>query len=549
MFYTFITNKKENLILDNNPFILNNKLDTNQYESNQIALIDGLEYATSLYKSEARFDDNKIKENVYWVENDYKRNEKIIQFIYDDFIKEKYNRVDIGTPKELNEILSEIDENKLEYIFYIDEIVKKDDLNLICFAIKYENKTSNIFYFIDLNFINYFESTKIDSFNSLLDITDYSVYTKYAIRYKHIRPFLRQKGLVTKTYELSNIIDFIKGINNDHLYEILLFLFVDFLNKNYDDIEINSSDVNLLKVEAYLSNIYITSIDVLKYPSLIFPQRKYGIKYNYNGSYNVTGRIYATDLDKSQALQSLPKDKKDILNAEENCVLIEYDYKSAEFDILLQLCNIKYDEETDLHFKTINQLLKKEITELYTYDEVRSIGKKINYALIYGMELEKVFDTIIYDFKIQDKEVKYEIMNNLLNWELIEKVEKFKEGLFIEKVDEINKLLRNYFDRYIKYNKTHAILNNYIQSTVVDLICIKMCKIIKLIRKNKFDRHKNKIILQNHDSILLQLEEDLLKETMIFDEITDIMNEKENDLKGRIRISYGKNWKFLKELN
>ena len=56
---------------------------------------------------------------------------------------------------------------------------------------------------------------------------------------------------------------------------------------------------------------------------------------------------------------------------------------------------------------------------------------------------------------------------------------------------------------------------------------------------------QNKIILQNHDSILLQLSEKDIEGSNILETILEIMTRPIGGLKGRIEYKYGANWRDM----
>lgn len=238
-----------------------------------------------------------------------------------------------------------------------------------------------------------------------------------------------------------------------------------------------------------------------------------------NGTDNTTGRIYVKDNDCS--LQTMAKKFRDIVIPEKGCVLIEFDYDYFEYCLLSQLCDIPRGEDPHLNLSRL----------IWRDDEHRQQAKSINYAIIYGQTLSKTIDQL----DIQNKE---EILEKLQ--ELLSPVEVFSRELS-EKYQR-DGYIKNYFGRILHPNKDYAILNNYIQSTASDFFIIKLQKIFELL--TQYDSI-NKVILQNHDSVLLNLDIETVESTNIVEEIQEILSCEEDDLIAHASFKYGYDWKNL----
>jgi DNA polymerase I-like protein with 3'-5' exonuclease and polymerase domains len=117
-----------------------------------------------------------------------------------------------------------------------------------------------------------------------------------------------------------------------------------------------------------------------------------------------------------------------------------------------------------------------------------------------------------------------------------ENITKFREFTEQLKSSVYNSTIRNYFGRCIHFTKEHAILNNYIQSTAADFLNNKFVRLIGMLSG------PNKIILQNHDSILLQMSTDAIANTDLFERVIALFQEPISGIFGRIEYEYGKNW-------
>lgn len=244
----------------------------------------------------------------------------------------------------------------------------------------------------------------------------------------------------------------------------------------------------------------------------------------YNGTNKTTGRIYPYGTGFS--LQSLAKPLRDIIIAEPDCFLVEFDYKAFEYNILSQLC--KFEIKGDPHLY-MSQLLFKD-------NEHRDIGKGLNYSLLYG----KSIDTVILEtlklpgLKLSKEELKEKLSKVL--YPVKELQEKLEEEL------KVNKRLINYFGRNIYPEKVYACVNNYIQSTAADILIIKLSKLFDLLSKHP---PINKIVLQSHDSVLLNLSSSTIEKTDIASDIKTLLESPEKGLIGKVDVKYGLNWESL----
>jgi len=543
-------------VIDSESFI------NGEFNKDNNIIVDGFELAAYLFETAAIFSDHKIAENVYWYYSPDELNDlnlyysNLKEFIFENILLpiKEYKRINVYKQEQLQEINGDIfkinnTKNNIQYLF--------DGKNI---------------YTIDFNYFSFVLNKKITTIEELLPDSKINF-----IAYNDIKLNLKEQGLVDKSFNFNSFLDYFKffdyKVDDFNEYYKWLVVYFYFL-RTYKSIDTNtthyiSSHVlginnlnkynnfyeNIFIVENYFSNIKIKNINFNKFKDLEFPIQNGMVQYEYNGSDTVTGRIYPVNLNKNQSLQTLNKDQRIILNADKNCTLIEFDYKSFEFDILCLLSNIPITTELDPHIDIVKYLFGEEFI-LENKDSYRVLGKKINYSLIYGMNLDKIIDSIIDDFcndedKDEIKKSEMEQIRDFLklkiehHW-IIKAIKCLTEKITNENFNVKNHLLKNYFGRFIRVEKRHALLNNYISSTASDFLYIKIRLIIDILEKRKVNLKKNKIILQNHDSILLQLEDKLINDTDIFETINTIMEADINGLIGRVKYEYGTNWGKLK---
>lgn len=247
------------------------------------------------------------------------------------------------------------------------------------------------------------------------------------------------------------------------------------------------------------------------YPDKLF---KEFMNLSSTGLENTTGRIFS-QFSNSISPQTLPKHLRDLIIAQDNNLLYEFDYNYFEIDLLYQICLNKKIEE-DPH--------EKLAIDLFNTIEKRDICKSINFAVLYGKNLTKVYE----EFKIpQEIQGKIEKWYNQFIPMIKTLTEEYEEKGFIT----------NYFGRTIYPKKQHALLNNFIQSSAADFLIQKIIKIDKLLLNPLY---KNCYLLfQNHDAIIMDLSLSKTKYTPLLREISQILNSKEKGISASFKINKG----------
>jgi len=369
-----------------------------------------------------------------------------------------------------------------------------------------------------------------------------------------IRRKIKEYNLLDSKWVIDNLISYFKEkFEEEYFFYITLFFYeVKRYSERYGK---QASYYNngsqkyiwgcLFVCEEYFSNVKIFNVDST--PGIDFPFKmdketnKQYIQYEYSCE-SLTGRIYPKNIEPYQSLQNLPKDKRYLLKAEEGCQLCEIDFNNFEFNILLSIYEVlsgeillKIDKETsevkfkDFHTETSIML---GITD-------RNYAKKINYSLIYGMSLYNVAAELEATLKTKTAE---EYIKQLQNWEYFHIIKSMRKSVEKKYVHE-DEILLTVFDRAIKYEKEHAILNNFIQGSAVDIFAVK---IVDIILELKALDEKNKILVQNHDSILLQLENDLCPRYI--NRFQYLMKKDIDRIHFDVTIKVGANWGNLQKL-
>lgn len=482
-----------------NPFVIEQLNEMPKSVGENFYLIETAETAFESFP-EFTFSSNKIKDRIYWVDSLDKVDDIIVDILY----------------RSIDEIEVVYDIRSLEIGSTLYYIKIRDNVYYIC--------TGKKFYHIDFNIINNIEQQRFD-----LNFFDCNL-----VSFDDIKVPLKEMGMLDELYSYKH---FTQYLNRYDKIEYLLVFIRDVFKKSFDfeykynfDNEYNNPYQNILTIENYLNSVEINTIDIKKCIDYDLKTDKLPAKYNYSGFYTTTGRIFCSS-DLFSPLQTIAKSKRDILYAENGCYLIEIDYKSFEVDILSQVLGIGIAQ--DPHIEIYNRVVGID----NDFDLQRNTGKTINYAFIYGMDPNRLADKVITDLHIEDDNFRETFLERLSQ----EKIMQLSEALSNELQENMseNNVIKNFFGRSIHCKKAFAALNNYISSTAADFLYNKMIQIIQLMGGN------NKIILQNHDSILLQLSTKTIENTDTFEKIIDIMEAPLSGLKGRISYTYGKNWKTL----
>jgi hypothetical protein len=248
------------------------------------------------------------------------------------------------------------------------------------------------------------------------------------------------------------------------------------------------------------------------------------ITQKYNGTDKITGRIYPTSTGFS--LQSLSKNFRDIIVAEPGCILVEFDYKSFEYKLLSQLCKVNVVDDPHLQ---LSQLLFKD-------DLHRAEGKNINYSLLYGKSIDGTIEEISKhpDLKISKEELKVKLL------EITSPMAGFQKKLDYDL--KTKGFITNHFGRNIHPEKSWASLNNFFQSSAADILILKLTQ-LKDVLKNY--PPINKVVLQNHDSILMNLSIETIETTNIANEIKDLLEMPENGIGSKVDLKYGENYRDI----
>lgn len=509
MFFYYLTSKPEEI---KHPFIiatifLKDKVDF-FFNEESLYLFDDYRLALT-FSDSASYLNWEIKKNVFWWEGKF-----------NDFLKEYFKKIEIPSP---------------QYVFSVKDIQENN--------VSFENDNSIVFLgdkgikIYDKKVSAYFQ---LES-NPKLKTKNYKTY---------FRRLFKNDGLLGKEYTLASIIEQAKEIFKEK-YNLYIPVIFNTYYKHNAAIAFLSAWDNLFEVEAYMSEVRIYNIQEFtpKY-DFNFQKDENGrryIQHEYNASETVTGRMFPKNLKSYQAVQTIAKEDRKIVKAEPDCMLLEFDYKNFETSILTQIALLKsnnfFNEKTrneleqlllgeDLHMQTC------EFLNLPKTMEGRNFAKKINFAITYGMGLEGIVNLVLEEHSIFHAE---RVKKMILSYCLYE-ISKLRLWDSVETTHGLKRTdlkIKTFFDRKIEVQKENAFLNNYIQATAADFFYYKIVDIIALLDSLG---NKNKILIQNFDSVLIQLEKTVINNTNTVEKILEVFNSPLNQLQCSVKMKYGETW-------
>ncbi len=319
------------------------------------------------------------------------------------------------------------------------------------------------------------------------------------------------------------------------------------LEKLKDEHEI----IGLIQENRELEKLKNTYIDTL--PKLVNPYTK-RLHTSFNQTATATGRLSSQNPN----LQNIPvrtKEGKEIRRAfiaEKNFKLLSLDYSQIELRLVAHMSGdekmIKaFKEGADIHRKTAAEI--HEISEDKVTKELRRQAKAINFGILYGQGPHGLAQTadIPYARAQEFIEIYFSIFSGVKKY-LDNTIQSAKEKGYVETMFGRRRYLPeiNSNTPMIRKSAERMAINAPLQGTAADMIKIAMIKIHNFLNDN-FKKGEVKMILQVHDELIFEIEENLLKK--VNKEIKDIM---ENIVQLKVPIivdsEFGDNWGEMKKL-
>lgn len=299
-----------------------------------------------------------------------------------------------------------------------------------------------------------------------------------------------------------------------------------------------------------LAKLKSTYVDAL--PQQVNPETK-RIHTSYNQAGSRTGRIASSDPN----LQNIPirtelgRMVRHAFIAAPGCELLAVDYSQVELRIVAHMAQDEamiaaFQAGQDIHATTAAAIYGIDLLEVSK--EQRRHAKAINFGLIYGMSafgLTRTTDLTLAEAEDFVREY----------FKRFPGVKNYLDGIRKKAADQgyVETLLgrRRYFpnlkdprNRQLQMREEREAINAPIQGTAADIIKIAMLELPKAIKKKGLEA---KLLLQVHDELVLECQEDILLKTA--EVVKQVMeNAYQLDVPLKTDARYGKNWGELKLL-
>ncbi len=293
----------------------------------------------------------------------------------------------------------------------------------------------------------------------------------------------------------------------------------------------------------------ILSTYVKALPQLINAKTK-RIHTSYHMTVAQTGRLSSTNPN----LQNIPirsemgqKVRKAFI-ANPGKILLSADYSQVELRLLAHFSEDptmlkSFRDNLDIHAQTASEVLGIALKDVKSAD--RSMAKTVNFGLMYGQSSFGLAQTL----KISRTEAKAYIDKYFTRFSNIKHFldtlkEKAEQTGFAETYHGRKRFLPDIYsqNRTIKAQAERMAINSPIQGTAADIIKLAMISIDKKMTERNF---KSKMLLQVHDELIFEVDEDELEamKTLVREEMENVV-----DLKVPLTVSLGigANWYDLK---
>jgi len=256
----------------------------------------------------------------------------------------------------------------------------------------------------------------------------------------------------------------------------------------------------------------ILSTYVKALPELVNPVSK-RIHTNYNLTVAQTGRLSSTNPN----LQNIPvrspmgeKVRKAFI-AKPGKILLSADYSQVELRLLAHFSEDptmlkSFQDNLDIHAQTASEVLDIPLTQVSSND--RSMAKTVNFGLMYGQSSFGLASTL----KISRTAAKQYIDKYFARFSSIKTFldtlkDKAEQTGYAETFHGRKRFLPDIFsqNRTIKAQAERMAINSPIQGTAADIIKLAMIKIDAELKERNL---KSKMLLQVHDELIFEVEEE-----------------------------------------
>ncbi|MCS7228226.1 MAG: DNA polymerase I, partial [Endomicrobia bacterium] len=249
-------------------------------------------------------------------------------------------------------------------------------------------------------------------------------------------------------------------------------------------------------------------------------------------TFNLTGTATGRLSSENPNMQNIPvktdlgKKIRQIFIPEEKFKFVSLDYSQIELRILAHLSQDKNLIQAFLSHKDIHKLTAVEIfgiNESQVDEQLRRIGKVINFGIIYGITPQGLSKELNISLDVAENYISkyFQRYSEVKEWikQTIKfaKLHGYVKTLFgrirpIPEINSTNKQISSFGERLA--------INTPVQGTAADIIKLAMIKIDNYIKTNAL-RNKVKMLLQIHDELLFEIHNEVLD--VVVKQLKDIM--------------------------
>ncbi|MCM1298606.1 MAG: DNA polymerase I [[Eubacterium] siraeum] len=231
-----------------------------------------------------------------------------------------------------------------------------------------------------------------------------------------------------------------------------------------------------------------------------------------------TGRISSAEpnIQNIPVRTELGKNMRRFFTAREGCVLVDADYSQIELRVLAHLAGDLNMQKAflsgeDIHTITASQVFNQPVE--WVTPELRSRAKAVNFGIVYGIGAF----SLSKDIKVSVAEAKQYIDAYLAKYSGVDAfmkntVKNAEQNLYVETMFGRRRYIPdiNASNKIVQAAAKRIAMNTPIQGTAADIIKLAMIKVYQRLKKEKLPA---RLILQVHDELIVEAEEQAAEET------------------------------------
>ena len=231
-----------------------------------------------------------------------------------------------------------------------------------------------------------------------------------------------------------------------------------------------------------------------------------------------TGRISSAEpnIQNIPVRTELGRNMRKFFTAKEGCVLVDADYSQIELRVLAHLAGDEIMQKAflnndDIHAITASQVFNQPLE--WVTPELRSRAKAVNFGIVYGIGAF----SLSKDVGVSVAEAKRYIENYLAKYSGVDAFMKntvsgAKKDLYVETMFGRRRYIPDITasNKLVQAAANRIAMNTPIQGTAADIIKLAMIRVYERLKAEKLPA---KLILQVHDELIVEVEEDYAQKT------------------------------------